>query len=416
VVTRDVPWANGVSITLAYGIGEAQDPSGREGWTALVARTAFLSAAGEFPERTMAGLESSRPLGWRIEVGPAYTRFTEVAARAQFPGVLHEAALRLRAPAPTAKVLAEARRGVQEQLAASYHDRIPLVLHFGVRHTGEPDAAAALGRYASGRGVGSASLADVQKAIRAWYVPANAVLSLAGNLSGSGVDVARVVANEFGSIPAGTPVKPATAPRVRHGYLQVVSRDTSLSVPFGVVGIVAPALGDTAHPSFFLNAMVLGSLVTERWGRSDAVPNPFRYSLLDEPDLVRIYPPVTASDVDSSRVRQEFEEALLGASKASISVEDFAGLHDNVVWMLGGPLTPDLRRRVTADSGLLAALSSTAAMRELWGGEALWGDYLARFTRIGRPEFARWSAWYREPSHLAEMMVVPAYLVEDKKP
>ena len=204
VVTRDIRGATGVAMTVAYGFGSDQDPTSREGWASLLAYVDFLSAAGEYPERTLDELASSRPLGWRIEVGPRYTRLTEVAKTEQLPGVLHQMALRLRQAAPSAKVLAAARKAVQAELAQNYRDNLANALHYGVPSVATADSGAAL-RYAGGKGVDGAALPDVQAAIRTWYVPAKAVLSLAGNLSGSGIDVRRVIANEFGSIPAGSP-------------------------------------------------------------------------------------------------------------------------------------------------------------------------------------------------------------------
>ncbi len=407
VVARDVPGAAGVALTLAYGLGTEQDPAGREGWTQLLAHVDFLSAAGEFPERSLDAMGSIRPLGWRIEVGRRYTRLTEVGGLSQFPGMLHQMAQRVKSPAPSAKVLAEARKAVQAQLATNYRDRVAFALFYNVRET---NASAA--RYATGKGIEGASLREVQDAIRSWYVPANAVLSLAGDLRGTGVDLRRLIANEFGVLAPGSratfppPVPPA--PGIHTGIR------TDLDEPAGVIGIIAPALSDTSHPSFFVNAMVVGSLLTARWGRSDAFPARFQYSLLDDPDLVRLYPPVTPSDLDSTRIREEYGEGLLDLAKSTMTFDQFSTLHDGVVWLLGGPLPPELARRAATDSGVLATLSTTAAMRVLWGGDAFWTAYRNRYLAIDRPAFARWADYFRDSRHQAQFIFVPDYLT--KKP
>src|SRR5438309_1510601 len=48
VVTRDVPHAAGIAVTVAYGFGLDQDPAGREGFSQLIAFGEFLGAAGDF--------------------------------------------------------------------------------------------------------------------------------------------------------------------------------------------------------------------------------------------------------------------------------------------------------------------------------------------------------------------------------
>jgi hypothetical protein len=177
-----------------------------------------------------------------------------------------------------------------------------------------------------------------------------------------------------------------------------------------VVALVAPALSDTAHASFFMNALVAGNSFARRWPRTELAPAPFQYSLLDDPALMRVYPPVTGSDVRASRIREQYQEALLALTKSTISFNDYQQLRDNVLWLLGGPLSADLLDRSRTDSGVLAAVSTTSAMRMLWGGETFWSDYLARFSTIDHPEFSRWAEYFRAPEHQVQLMFVPSYL------
>lgn len=409
IVTRDIRRAPGVSVTLAFGLGSEQDPRGREGRASLLAHAAFLSAAGEFPERTLAELESAHPLGWRIEVGRRHTRLTEVATLEQFPGVLHQMAQRLGGVTLTAASLATARKSVIAQLSENYRDRLSNSLSYHVRELGSPAGHAAALEYAGGKGVEAATLREVQDALSALYVPANAVLSLAGNLSGSGIDVKRAIENEYGGIPAGT--RAAQAPAQPIAPASKIVERAGISIPFGVIGLIAPALADTAHPSFFLHSLLVGGHLTKAWGRSDDLPSRFQYSLLDDPELMRIYPPVSPSDLDSARIREAYVEGILALSRTTITYEQYSQLHDSVLWMLGGPMNSDLRRRSRTDSGVLAALSTTAAMRELWGGEAFWTPYRERFVAIERPAFARWSNYFLSPTHQVQLIFAPDYLM-----
>jgi len=413
VVTRDVRRAPGVSVTLAFGTGSEQDAPGREGRASLLAHVAFLSATGEFPERTMAELETARPLGWRIEVGRRHTRLTEVAKVEQFPGVLHQFALRLQGVTPTASTLAAAQKSVVAQLSENYRDRVANALDYQVRDLGTPGGFDRALAYASGKGVASATLRETVEALRTLYVPANAVLSLAGNLSGSGVDIRRVVENEFGSIPAGTRAPDAVAQPLAPTF-KLVERE-GIDDPVGVIGIITPALSDTSHPSFYMHSLLVGGSMTAAWGRTKLIPQPFVYSLLDDPEMLRLHPPIMPSDFDSTRIREAYFESILALSKADITYEEYAQLHGSVLWMLGGPMNSDLRRRARTEPGVLAALSTTAAMRELWGGEAFWSKYLERFNAVDRPSFGRWSEYFLSPEHQVQLMFVPSWLLQQKK-
>ena len=409
VVTRDIRRAPGVSVTLAFGTGSEQDPQGREGRALLLAHAAFLSAAGEFPQRSLAELEKARPLGWRIEVGRRHTRLTEVATIEQFPGVLHQFAQRLGSLKPAAPGLAAAKKGVTSQLSENYRGQLAVALSYQVRELGAPGGYEGALAYAAGKGVEAATLREVQDALGALYIPANAVLSLAGNLSGSGIEVKRAIEGEFGGIAGGTRAPETPAQPIVPGF-KIVER-TGIDRPFGVIGLIAPALSDTTHPSFYMHSLLVGAHLIRGWGRSEQIPSPFQYSLLDDPEMLRFYPPITPSDVDSLRIRESYNEGILALSRTAITRDEYSQLHASVVWMLGGPMNLDLRPRARTDPGVLAALSTTAAMRELWGGEAFWAPYRERFIAVDRPEFARWSDYFLSPGHQVQVMFAPEYLI-----
>ena len=96
VVTRHIPRALGVAITVAYPTGSDGDPAGRPGLTRLAAEVEMMAPAGDVPERTREEMESLRPLGWSIKVGRRSVQLAEVATREQFPGVLRQMATRMR--------------------------------------------------------------------------------------------------------------------------------------------------------------------------------------------------------------------------------------------------------------------------------------------------------------------------------
>ncbi len=402
VVTRDVPGCGAIAISVAYGLGTDHDAEGREGLTTLLANAAFRAAAGEIPERDDQALDSARPMGWNVEVTRRATRFTEIASLQQFPGVLHQVALRMRGVTISPKVLAATQSDVRGRLARNYRDVPASALYYQVREIAAPGGYARAERYASGRGIEKVTIEDLRRVAGEWLVPANAVLSLAGDLKASGLDLDRVLQGEFGAIPAGK--APAqTSPARPDSALYWVDR-TDLDEPIGVIGIITPALSDTLHPSLFLHSIMIGSAFSARWPRTKVIPSRFQYSIIDDPELVRIYPIVTASDYEIGIIRESYLEAMLAMTQSQIRPEEFYSLQAGVRWLIGGPMTRDMRQRMATDRGLLMTLATSAATRELSGGEDFWREYRRRYDLIERPNLAQWADYFTTPANMAQLM------------
>ena len=194
--------------TTCYRAGSEWDPAGQEGLAALVAEIEFTAAAGDAP-RTRDDLPSQRPLGAGVKVTRHYAQLTEIASTAQFPGVLHQVAARIRGITPTDDVLTRARATVLRQLGDDYFNRLDRSLYFTVRALAAGANPTALERYGSGSGLEKLVAKDFQKLLADAYAPPNGVLCIAGNLAG--VDVRRLLEHEF---PTGeTAPAPYTLPR-----------------------------------------------------------------------------------------------------------------------------------------------------------------------------------------------------------
>ena len=63
-----------------------------------------------------------------------------------------------------------------------------------------------------------------------------------------------------------------------------------------VLGLTAPALSDSLHPSFYMALLVLGGQAKVSW-EPPARPlvTRFQYSLLDDPGFARFYPAVESA-------------------------------------------------------------------------------------------------------------------------
>lgn len=405
VVARDVPGAGAISICWGYRIGLDHDPADRPGLAALLAEVAFTAPAGDAPERTRDEMESLRPQGWSLRVSPRQTLFNETATTAQFPGVLHQVAERMRGVTVTDAELKGALVTVRRTLGERYLGAADQMLYWQVREYARGLDQAAIARLAEARGLSRETPASVQQAIARAYVPANGVLVLTGNLSG--LDLRSIVGSEFDALPAGDRL-PAL-PAARFDSARVVLTRPGMAAPVAVMGLQAPALSDTLHPSFHLALLVLGGKAKQAWDPpARPLTTRFQYSLLEDPGFVRLYPPAVpprAPDLQNTTALLPWTvDELL--SKA-IPHETYDAFRHNLLWMMGGPMPRALRDGVRRDPAALNFLCTTLASQALWGNEAFWAEYRRRFDVSVSPEFGFWANWLRDPGHHAALLILP---------
>jgi predicted Zn-dependent peptidase len=403
VVTRHLPRASAASVTLAYRAGSADDPSGKEGLASLLAEIVLTAEAGEVPERTRTEMTSLRPLGWSLKTTRHHTAISEAADPKSFPGVLHQVAARLRGVTPTEARLRAAIASVKSDLADDYSKHPERVLYYTVGDLAAGVGKDAIERYGSGKGLERVTLKEVRQRLAAAYVPANAVLAVIGDLSA--IDPRRLIEGEFGNIPAGPAPAPRPAPSMAGGNHRLVVR--GLDRPFAALGVIAPALTDTLHPAFYLNAMLFGSYLKGRWDRPDPpLSTRFQYIVLDDPEVVRFYPPVLASD--STSVAEELVYSLREMPPGTIDAEFYSRVRSGVGWLLGGPLPAELIPRIRTDPSSLLTLSASMATRELRGGDAFWSSYRQRLEAEPNPGVDHWREYFLTPANRVELRIAPA--------
>lgn len=403
VTTRHVAGAPSVAMVLAFPFGTEGDPLKREGLATVAGYTFELAATSQNPERSEGAMERIRPQGWNVEVDRRSTRISEAVPQAQFPGALHEMALRLSGVQPTEPVLVEARRIAKDELTRKYWKRMDWALYHQLRALAAGDSTDRVDRYAQGSAVAKATLADVRSALHDRFVPSNAVLSLAGDLSG--VDVHRFVLAEFGAIAAGRKLAPAPA-KPLHGGARWSAHPDALDL-VAALGIFAPPLDDSTHASFVVNSLCAGSFLTQRWGRLPEIPSRFRYSVVDDPELVVFFPPVGQRDADSLRIHDEFGYALAAFAASEITYEKFQELRRSAYWLIGGAMNAQQTTNARTNAGFLLLLAGSAASREFTGGESFWSGYRARFEATNLPDVQKWYAWYRDPTKQAHYFFNP---------
>lgn len=404
VVTRHIPRTTGVAIVVCYRAGSDDDPPGSEGTASLIAEVAFTSAAGEMPERTREEMRGLRPLGWNLRVSPDHTQFCEIASREQFPGVLREVATRMRGVKVTESGVRAAIATVKRDLARAYSGDVDLLVHNQLHQLATGDGREAARRYASGGGLRGLAARQIQQHIQTLYVPSNAVLSLAGNLSG--FDLRRLLEREFGDLPAGARVPAPARGRFTPGVWSMPQ--AGLSEPVAALGITAPALGDSSHPSFYLHTLVIGSMCMGRWGPPQApLTSRFEYSLLEDPDLVRFYPPTSSDPADTNSIAIPLWIVIGQLPDGLVEPETHGRLDQAISWLLGGPMMGDLVDRMRSEPGTLYLLAGAMALREMRGGEPFWAEYRRRFAEAKDTAVEQWRSYLVSPDRCVQLRLIP---------
>lgn len=402
VVVEDVPAARGIAVTLGYPWGSERDPADTEGLAALLAEVAFASPAGDLPQRRREEMPSLRPLGWAIKVTPRFTLLTEVVPPDHLSGLLYELSLRLRERSVTRASLQEAVASVTVDLQRRHGGDLAWTLRQGAR-----DAVSGVpGRQAPKRGTGIERLKpeDVQQRLATAMAPAGMVLTIAGPLGQQAVE--DLTRDLFDALPAGTPpgAFAAAPPQPDSAAIEMPGIERSR----GVFGIIAPALDNPSHPEFYLHAVLLGAICSTTWGAPVAPMGAwFEYAVLDEPDLMRIYPPIPGDTRDPAVLEGAVDDVLRGLLPNTVPPGNVQSVKDGVMWLLGGPLPGDLARAVGRTPGIVHQIGASLAARELLGGEAFWAGYRARLARVSLDTRA-WRTYFGLPEHQVRVLVTPA--------
>lgn len=400
---RDVPGAGSIAITMAYRAGTAIEPAGQPGLADLLAQIYFTAPAGDIPERGIAEMSSLRPLGWKLSANAHVALFTEVASREQFAGVLRQVATRAHGVQVSDSSLRGAIAATRRQLGERYLGAPEGVLYERLRDlaTGVDDAQAL--QRASGRGIENCTVAEAESLLRQLYVPANGVLSLAGDFAS--LPLRSIVEREFGGIAAG--VAQPDSPSLRWVGGSRASLVNGLSLPVAGVAVAAPALEDSLHPTFALAMTIIGGW----WSKQHDPRNPpytsyFQYSLVDEPEIARFDFDVQPETNGTPELQESWNLYMETFSSQMFTGEMLNAVRQNVSWLLGGPLPSQLRRQARTSPPVLATIAGGMATRALWKGDAFWQRYLARFgeARLGPTSFR---AWLESPANLSFLLLRP---------
>lgn len=403
VRTCSIPGAKGVAITLAYRAGTLYEPSGREGLADLLADIEFTAPAGDIPERTTAEMTSLRPLGFGVRTNRRLALLTEIATREQFPGVLRQVATRMRGVQCSEPGLKAALANTRRELGTRYFGAPDLALYYRSSELAHGATDERLLRRASGKGLDGLTSKEVNAQLLKLYVPSNAALALVGDLTG--LDLEALVTQEFASIPAGVASAEPVQPPFQAGLRAMAWQ--GLAQPIGVLAVQAPALTDSLHPSFFLSALITAAGLQRSWGPPAApLTSRFQYSIFDDPDFARFYPPVAPGTTDPQGMGEEFSFRLDELAAVAVSADQLDRVRSSVSWMFGAPLSRDFLRRAQNESGPLSTLGTSMATRALYLGDEFWDGYRERFEtqRYGHSSFY---AQMDQPARQFKLLLMP---------
>ncbi|MBI1798618.1 MAG: hypothetical protein HYR73_02905 [Candidatus Eisenbacteria bacterium] len=404
VLAQHIPDGRGIAITVGYPGGIDQDPPSRPGLASVLAELQFTAAAGDVPERSRSEMPSLRPSGYEVRLGRSLTLFTELATRTQVAGVIHQVATRMRGVQITPQLLAAALESVRARHRLQYLGSAGVALYNEVpeRASGVDDAG--LARLTSLSGLEKLGAREAQELVTRAFPSRRAVVSIAGNLEG--LDLRPLVERELGPLAGGAPQAP---PPIRPGRPTLIAVPRAgIDRPTGVLGVMAPALTDSTHPAFYLAALIMGAQADVRWG--DPQPplmSRFQYGILEDPDLVRFYPPLARTDHDPRALSQSFRQTIGDMDNLVVGDDVVESLRAGVDWLLGGSLHAAVLAHMRTESGSLTLLTNSMIEREMNGGDAFWNRYRRRLKEAGVPDLVYWLAWLNDPNEQVALLYLP---------
>lgn len=385
----NVPGASTIAITMAYRAGNGIDPADRPGLAGLLSALQFFGPAGEIPARTPVEMASLRPAGWEQQTDAHLSVLTELASREQFPGTLRQVARRAHGVTVDDSTLARMVRQMSRDVAGSIFGAPSKALgeRIDAHDRGLTDAKEF--ERTTGKPFAGLSPAAAESLLHRYYVPANAAIALAGDFKGMNIEA--LVNNEFGDIPAGAsqpdPPTRTIAPGVHTAVLP------GLKGSVAVMGITAPALDDSLHPMFYLNALLLGTWWKSRHDADrQQLSTLFDYSVLAQPEQAHFYFDLKPGVTDPRTLPELWNNEMDTFADLMILGEDHVAMASRVAWILGAPLPREVREQAARTPAMLRFVSSSAAARAAWRGDAFWARYRDRVetAHFGSTAFLEW--------------------------
>jgi predicted Zn-dependent peptidase len=260
VVLAPDPTAPVVGVSVHYDVGFRSEPEGRTGFAHLFEHLMFQGSESLEKLAHFRHVQSSGGT-FNGSTHPDYTDYFEVLPSAGLERALFLEADRMRAPKITAENLQNQIDVVKEEIRLNVLNRpyggFPWILLPPVLYQTFPNAHNGYGDFTE---LESANLDDCAQFFDTYYAPANAVLTVAGDL-----DVARtrdLIEKHFGDVPArSAPDRPSFGEPRPAGQLTDEHVDPHAPLPALAIGYRMP--DPIAELDGYLANLVLASVLAE---------------------------------------------------------------------------------------------------------------------------------------------------------
>ncbi|GAB1516457.1 M16 family metallopeptidase [Actinophytocola sp. KF-1] len=260
VVLAPDPTAPVVGVSVHYDVGFRSEPEGRTGFAHLFEHLMFQGSESLEKLAHFRHIQSSGGT-FNGSTHPDYTDYFEVLPSAGLERALFLEADRMRAPKITEENLRNQVDVVKEEIRLNVLNRpyggFPWILLPPVLYSTFPNAHNGYGDFTE---LESANLDDCAQFFDTYYAPANAVLTVAGDL-----DVARtreLIEKHFGDVPARpAPDRPSFGEPPPAGQLEAEHVDPHAPLPALAIGYRMP--DPIAELDGYLANLVLASVLAE---------------------------------------------------------------------------------------------------------------------------------------------------------
>ncbi|WP_019809219.1 M16 family metallopeptidase [Saccharomonospora halophila] len=260
VVLAPDPTAPVVGVSVHYDVGFRSEPEGRTGFAHLFEHLMFQGSESLEKLAHFRHVQSSGGT-FNGSTHPDYTDYFEVLPSAALERALFLEADRMRAPKLTRENLANQIDVVKEEIRLNVLNRpyggFPWILLPPVLYSTFPNAHNGYGDFTD---LEQATLDDCAAFFDTYYAPANAVLTVAGDLD---VDRTRDLVDEhFGDVPArARPHRPSFAEPAPDSELRATHTDPHAPLPALAVGYRMP--DPVNELDGYLANLVLAGVLTE---------------------------------------------------------------------------------------------------------------------------------------------------------
>jgi hypothetical protein len=156
-------------------------------------------------------------------------------------------------------------------------------------------------------------------------------------------------------------------------------------------------------------SMILGSLCQDQWNQQAKTPqtNRYQFALVDEPEMIRLFPEVPKTEGDPGRLTFLVRVACDVLPTLVIPDDDFAQMRGSVTAVLGGPMPREQRAALATNPGLLHSLARGQAACELRMGPEFWARYRQALERVHPSTISLWKDWFESASHHVALLMTP---------